>query len=230
MTSAREHDTERFYALLAELEQRVGGRRQLGECHGRQVWPQRGVYFCFEPGETRRAAPQSRVVRIGTHALIDRSQTTLWKRLLNHRGTGSGGGNHRGSIFRQHVGFALQARDDLSCPTWGVDPSAPSAIRQTEEWLEQRVSQVLGATSVLWLAIDDQPGPQSLRGEIERGSIALLSGLNEAGDAPSANWLGRHARSETIRRSGLWNISHTSEDYPPRFLDTFERLIRSQPV
>lgn len=96
-----------FYVLLGELRTRCGGERHLASSSGRMSWPDRGVYFFFEPGEVRPNG-DPRVVRIGTHALKAGSKTTLWKRLGQHRGSvgGSrpGGGNHRGSIFRLHVG------------------------------------------------------------------------------------------------------------------------------
>lgn len=102
-----------FYALLAELEERVGGKRMLENCNGRTDWPHRGVYFFFEEGEYREDGKTPRVVRVGTHALGP-SRPTLWGRLSQHRGTDGGstpgGGNHRGSIFRRHVGAAWNGR------------------------------------------------------------------------------------------------------------------------
>ena len=66
----RPGDTERFYALLDRLEERVGGRRLLRDAHGRMDWPKWGVYFFFENGEFRSdARDRHRVVRIGTHGL-----------------------------------------------------------------------------------------------------------------------------------------------------------------
>jgi hypothetical protein len=42
------------------------------------AWPERGVYFFFEQGETRsKSHIAERVVRVGTHALTTSSQTTL---------------------------------------------------------------------------------------------------------------------------------------------------------
>ena len=92
----------RFYTLLDRLENKVGGRRRLSTCHGRIDWPQRGIYFFMEDGESRtHTGKGSRIVRVGTHALVSGSQTTLWRRLSQHKGQEkSGGGNHRGSIFR----------------------------------------------------------------------------------------------------------------------------------
>jgi hypothetical protein len=99
-------DLVRYYDLLDRLEQKLGGERRLSECSGRMDWPKRGVYFFFEPGEERRDSGHGpRVVRVGTHALTTNSRTTLWNRLSQHRGVEkSGGGNHRGSIFRLIVG------------------------------------------------------------------------------------------------------------------------------
>ena len=58
-----------FYDILQELEERLGGKRQLRNCNGKMNWPKRGVYFFFENGEKRTRKNELRVVRIGTHAL-----------------------------------------------------------------------------------------------------------------------------------------------------------------
>jgi hypothetical protein len=78
----------------------------------------------------------------------------------------------------------------------------------------------------LWLGIDDEPGPNSLRGVVERNCIALLAS-DEARllDPPSSSWLGHHARAPEIRASGLWNVRHVGEVPEPGFLDLLERLV-----
>jgi hypothetical protein len=88
-------DLVRFYEILTALEAEVGAKRWLAECDGRMTWPQRGVYFFFEPGESRSDTGDGmRVVRVGTHALRPGARTTLWGRLSQHRGTKkTGGGN-----------------------------------------------------------------------------------------------------------------------------------------
>ena len=43
-------------------------------------------------------------------------------------------------------------------------------------------------------------------------------------DPPSDGWLGRHAASERVRASGLWNSDHVDEPCDPSFLDRLERL------
>jgi hypothetical protein len=153
--------------------------------------------------------------------------TALWTRLSQHRGHAkSGSGSHRGSIFRLIVGQSLIRQRSYEFPTWGVGNTAASNIRLGEVVLEQAVSKVIGRMPFLWLAIDDEPGPGSLRGFIERNSIALLSNYGkEKIDPPSAGWLGHHCDRERVRESGLWNSNHVDETCDPAFSDGLERLI-----
>lgn len=231
--SFREGDIRRLYEILQELESRYGGARSLVESVSRAC-PQRGVYFFFELGERRTGSGEgARVVRVGTHALKSGSNTKLWTRLSQHRGAlRSGGGHHRGSIFRLLVGSALIARDGLSCPTWDTQRSnAPSPVRAAEAELERLVSLTIGAMPVLWLSVDDDPGADSDRGIIERGAIALLSGWEQGGiDPPSATWLGHACNRDKVRRSGLWNNNHVDQTYDPVFLDVMELRVLATPV
>jgi hypothetical protein len=222
-------DLERFYHLLAELERKLGGKRTLGECHGRMRWPERGVYFFFEPEEHRASNGTMRVVRVGTHALTAGSKSTLWGRLRQHRGLGNGGGNHHGSIFRLHVGAALQARspERWSVATWGNGSNADRSTREGERELEKAVSGVLGRMSLLWLDVGDDPGPACDRGYLERNSIGLLSTSGRAVDSASRDWLGHDSARQDIRSSGLWNRNHVFERYEPAFLDTLEAYVES---
>lgn len=223
----REH-LARFYGLLDELNAKVGGLRILGQCDGYQGWPSRGVYFFFESGQMRTDSGEGhRVVRVGTHALKAGSATSLWNRLSQHRGVrSSGGGNHRGSIFRLIVGAAIARRDRLDFPTWGKGSSAPRAIRDQEVALERKVSQVIGDMSFLWLPVEDAAGPDSLRGYVERNAIALLSNAGRKPiDPPSQEWLGHHSDRDRVRASGLWNQNHVDEDYDPAFLLVLRQFV-----
>lgn len=222
----RIEDLRKFYAVLALLEEKVGGARTLTSCSGRLSWPQRGVYFFMEPGENRSDSGSGpRIVRVGTHAIRGASRTTLWKRLRQHRGGSDGGGNHRGSVFRQLVGTSLIVQRGYAYPTWDNGKSASAEIRIGEKELEREVSRALGSFPFLWLAIDDEPGAQSLRGYIERNAIALLSNYSkEPVDAPSANWLGNFCDRTRVRASGLWNSDHVDEGYDAAFLGRFAQL------
>ncbi len=225
---SRLRDLRRFYELLSDLESRLGGARNLEDCSGRDGWPTRGVYFFFENGELRDHTGQGqRVVRVGTHALKSGSRTKIWTRLSQHKGVQkTGGGNHRGSIFRLIVGSALANRDGLDYPTWGKGSSAPRETRNGEIDLERVVSKEVGAMPFLWLEIDDEPQPESLRGYIERNSIALLSNFDKNTlDPPSDNWLGNFSDRKLVRRSGLWNSRHVNDSYERDFLDIFEKMI-----
>ena len=112
----RRSDADEFYRILDQLAARLGGPRRLRDCTGSSGCPPQGVYFFYEDGENR-ADGSRRVVRVGTHALTATSKATLWGRLRQHRGQlagrNPGGGNHRASVFRRHVGAALIRRDGL---------------------------------------------------------------------------------------------------------------------
>ena len=165
------------------------------------------------------------------------SRSTLWGRLSQHRGSTSGSGNHRGSIFRLLVGVALAHRRNLTPPkSWGLAGDLGAAarrlgmerktVKRAEAELESEVSRHIGAMPFLWLDVDDEPGPSSDRGLIERNLIALLSGAREpAIHVPSRDWFGHESDRERVRRSGLWNNNHVDEPYDPTFLNVMERRI-----
>ncbi len=225
---------EHFYAILDELSVRLGGGRAFGSCDGRMSWPGRGVYFFFEPGEVRAPnAAGQRVVRVGTHAVSAGSKTTLWQRLKQHQGYGGdaglGVGNHRGSVFRHHVGHALirSGRGPDVTEAWLTTSPTPE-MRASELPLERLVSEYLASMRVLWIDADDTPGSNSIRAYIEAHAIALLSEA-AAAEPASSGWLGHHAADEAIRRSGLWNVKHVGRSFDPAFLDVFQRLVAHTP-
>ncbi|HEY8345757.1 MAG TPA: hypothetical protein VIL07_00585 [Symbiobacteriaceae bacterium] len=235
---SRRSDLDRLYRILEDLAQRIGGPYRLDDPRVRRLVPTRGVYFFFEPGEFREDGQTPRVVRVGTHAVSTGSRTTLWQRLAAHRGRiggrHPGGGNHRGSIFRLHVGTALVNRGlapAAAALSWEQERPADPALREAEHQLEQMVSQHIRSMPFLWVAVDDPPGPQSHRKVIEANAVALLSNLGkEPIDPPSPNWLGRWASRPAIRESGLWNVDHVDEPYAPEFLDLLEQYVRNTPA
>lgn len=222
----RAHDLDRFYAILDTLLARLGGYRYLRGATARSGWPERGVYFFFEDGELREDGRSLRVVRVGTHAVSAGSRTTLWNRLAQHKGVAGGslpgGGNHRGSIFRRHVGTALLNGGTYPAAigqTWGRGSSAPRQVIAAEYPLERDVSAHLGGLPFLWLAVPDPASATSDRRILETNAIALLSNYGRSPiDPPSATWLGHRASDPAIRGSGLWNVNHVTEGYDPAFL------------
>jgi hypothetical protein len=225
--STRLADLVRFYEILADLAYTVGTVPKLSDCSGRMPWPTRGVYFFFEGGENRLDTGDGpRVVRVGTHALTTGSRTKLWSRLSQHKGQRTGGGNHRGSIFRLLVGTALINKGQIKFPTWGMGHNADKTVRTGEVNLEHQVSRVICNMRFLWLAIEDEPGPNSRRGYVERNAIALLSNYDKPPlDPPSQTWLGHYCNRERVRKSGLWNQNHVEEAYQPAFLYALNRLL-----
>lgn len=225
----------RFYDALATL----GQPQRLGALELRSL-PQRGVYFFFEDGEERRDSGRGpRVVRVGTHALAAGSRSTLAQRLRQHRGSPRGG-SHRGSIFRLLVGqAALASTPEARCPSWGIKGQgrhaadalavSRSQLAQWESPIEQQVSALLGRMRVAVLGCDDEPGPDSLRGYVERNSIALLSAAHRAGlDHPSSAWLGKRSDRALVIGSGLWNQRHTTDAVEAGFLDRFVEVTGSR--
>ena len=218
----------RFYSILGQLEREIGGVRKLADCSGLMNWPKRGVYFFQETGEVRTdTGVGPRIVRVGTHALRAGTGTKLWTRLSQHKGASStGGGNHRGSIFRLIVGSALIRRDGLKYPTWGQGKKAQGPIRSGELALEREVSRHIADMPFLWIPVEDEAGPNSRRTYIERSAIALLSNYAKAPlDRPSPDWLGHHSDRERVRNSGLWNQNHVDEVCDSAFLDTLDEIV-----
>lgn len=228
MSEQRRGWLDELYEVIGELRAELAGGRQLSSATSRSGWPEYGVYLFFEPGEFREDGTTPRVTRVGTHALTATSRTTLWRRLRQHRGSvgGSnpGGGNHRASVFRLHVGTALIATGDWpeAARTWGRRSGASTAARVREQELEREVSRAIGAMQVLWVEVPDRHD----RGAIERGLIALLSNAGrEPVDPASDGWLGRHASRPAIRRSGLWNVNHVEEPLSEHGLRVFAEVV-----
>lgn len=195
-----------------------------GECDG----PFAGFTSSSRRANAARIQAGLRVIRVGTHAVSSGSRTTLWNRLSQHRGVArTGGGNHRGSVFRLLVGAALMAREPgCAAATWGGGRPEAEALRAAEHRLERSVSRAIGEMHLLWLRVDDPAGRTSLRSYVERNAIALFSNYDsEALDPPSAAWLGLDCPKDAVRRSGLWNQRHVNTAHDRAFLPTLERLV-----
>ena len=221
-----ENDLRSFYRIIRELHSAQEGGRRLGDTTGRSGWPQRGIYFFTEDGEARvQGVP--RITRIGTHAVSEGSKTTLWHRLSTHRGTGHGGGSHRSSIFRLHVGRALTSRkSDISRPaSWAIGQTATADIRKAEEFLERKVSETIGGMRLLWLDIGDNAGARSDRAYLERNCIGLLSRWYILNFVRRTSWLGSKSDDWRIAASGLWNLDHLFTLPDIKFLPVLQQYV-----
>lgn len=230
MSSNVVRDLERFYKLLFHLESLPRQGARLSHLPGKALLPHRGVYFFREAGELLSGG-SLRVVRVGTHAVSAGSQSSLHSRLKTHLGSKSGSGNHRGSIFRLHLGHAMLKKENHTIPTWGVGSVAPPELRENpmaqeaELMWEMKVSDRIGAMTILWVDVPDEPSATSMRAFIERNAIALLSNQRSPFTPASETWLGCHSPREEIRASLLWNLKHVDEVYDPGFLDVLEQAI-----
>ncbi|MDE0129643.1 MAG: hypothetical protein OXQ86_08780 [Gammaproteobacteria bacterium] len=134
-------------------------------------------------------------------------------------------------MFRKLLGDAMMMRTPVvGIETWGHKDRASREVRDMERSLERAVSRRIGEMSVVALPVEDEPGPRSLRGFIERNAIALLSGYVDACiDPPSRDWLGFYSTRERVRRSGLWNSNHVEETPDPAFHATLRDLVAEAP-
>lgn len=159
--------------------------------------PVNGIYFFYEEGEfcTHRNERQKRIVRVGTH----RVDGNFRSRVKSHYG-----GNKNSSVFRKHLGGALMRKKD-------------SNDKRLKQWLEQdaptfqeieiEVSKTLKEHfSFKCIPVDDR----QKRLDLEKQLIATLSKCS--GCLPSEKWLGHHAASGVIRKSGLWNTQHVTSN------------------
>jgi hypothetical protein len=215
-TARRFHDLRLIYSELNRLTT-SGAIMPLSDLLSRFTLPARGVYIFLDPDETSQFTKTHRIVRVGTHAVSIGSKATLRTRLRTHKGTASGAGNHRSSIFRLHVGAAFLARDSSrQLPSWGSGDSAAAPATAAELDLESEVSQYISRLNVAIIPVDDSPSKGSMRRVIEKNLIALLTEDGIIIDKPSKDWLGNWSSRSAIRESGLWNVNDVFTRYDPK--------------
>lgn len=187
----------------------------------------RGVYIFLDPNKKNFLQTGPRIVRIGTHAVSLDSKSTLKNRLRSHFGQNDGGGNHRGSIFRLHVGTALLESKKLCYKQdfWGKGQHAPIEIRKAEEEVEKQVSTYLSRLEIFVIPINDEPSKDSLRAHIETQLIALCTEDLQPIDTPEPKWLGFHSPMSPIVKSGLWNLRDVAKKYKPNEPGSISHLL-----
>jgi hypothetical protein len=165
------------------------------------------------------------------------AKSTLWQRLRTHRGTSRGGGNHRSSIFRLHVGSALIRQDrvlDLALRNWGTGQNASRSILKSERRHEECVSDYISDLRVVVLPISGVSSPDNDRAFVERNLIGLIAQAGSPDDPPSPQWLGRSCSNPAICASGLWNVDWigwpTHPDFVCLFSEYLKRLAEGAPL
>jgi hypothetical protein len=177
----------------------------LKDAHGRQPWPKQGVYFFFDTSEPIPSPDlPGRIVRIGSHGVAQNTNSTLWMRLKQHQGSQtSGGGNHRGSIFRQYVGIALKGEPSR----WRDAKAKYAEVSQDEHAHECLVSDYIRQLPFTVIGIPGHPGKNSQRAIFEGECISYISWAAQNGLIKMRQkWLGLQAEKEEIKKSGLWNV------------------------
>jgi len=221
--SSRPTKLQQFYRELERLQDSTDGPYYLSDVDGSLDWPDRGIYVFFDPqSDLEHQSPdQWYISRVGTVGDCKGSKSTLWERLRAHRGTTSGsyadGGNHRGSIFRQHIGRSIIAREGLEdeYPHWGQshrelpDDVETTPLREQEHKLELRVSERIREMPFLVIDIPGEPGADCTRAMIEKNLIGLVAHARRTTPGLIRDgWLGRSSPRGTIAHSGLWNLDH----------------------
>lgn len=216
-----------LYSLLDHYSDKYSLATNFSDFDNKNCCPEYGLYLFMHIDESRLCDPSRlRIARIGTHAVSDGSRATLWQRLKTHKGTNDGYGNHRSSIFRSYLGSALLNRHGRYLESWAQETNDKQVLMLEKE-LERQVSDYLNKKfQVVCINIPGVPSKTSDRAYIERNLIALLSSFNHFSDPPPADWLGKDAPSEIVRRSGLWNVNHTEEIYADEFIDIFETYLK----
>jgi hypothetical protein len=211
------NDSAALDAFYSHLLDCMGtyGLFTLKEADGRHPWPEQGVYFFFDPNEPiPKPGLPGRVVRIGTHGVAKNTNSTLWSRLHMHQGSKrNGGGNHRGSIFRWHIGKAINGTPsswDWDDARKGIKANSEERreVRRWEHEHERLVSDYIHQLPFTVIAMPGSPGKDCQRAVFETECIAYLSWCGQNGLIKiGSDWLGLRATNDKIKTSGLWNVN-----------------------
>ena len=234
-------DVDEFYHLLdvrvATLTRRFSGRLPTAADLplSKARWTEKGVYFFFEPGESRESGDAPRVVRVGSHT---GGRSTVESRIVSEHAVDWGR-----SVFRRHVGGALirSGRVDRFLPSTDRERWAQSWIasrrkravhhRRSEldpalHFLHSHVTGIVRQMTFVWVKVEEL----DTRLKLEKEVIRLLSNCHRACrvvDSASAAWLGRFAYPEEIRLSGLWNVQQVRRPPTPGFVRSFASYFES---
>ena len=237
---------QELYRKISELQDKTDGPYYLSDCTGHQNWPERGIYIFLTKDSQPETYPQTEmsVARVGTVGVATGSSNSLWNRLRQHRGNTrghhEGGGNHRGSIFRLHVGRSIIEKENLhdKYPFWGQkhsqwpDDVETKAVREMEHPLEKRVSDHIRSLPFLVLAVPGDAGPQSDRASIEKRLISTFSFYRRShANLIDGDRLTNHSPKPEVYKTGMWNIDHVEGFSSPSVAKDLDKYIEmTEPV
>ena len=177
----------KFYELINKLEK----FESIDEFLKSEQKYSKGVYFFFDPAEKINNG-YNRIIRVGSHGLSGKSNSTLKGRLRQHKGFLNGGGNRRVSVFRRHVGNAIIKKENFD------------EKEVQDEVLEKMISDYVNRLPLAVLLFEDYADKRRI---FEKNSIRILSNCSENFNK---DWLGSFSIDEKISKSGLWNIQHVN--------------------
>ena len=178
----------KFYELINKLEK----FESIDEFLKSEQKYSKGVYFFFDPAEKINNG-YNRIIRVGSHGLSGKSNSTLKGRLRQHKGFLNGGGNRRVSVFRRHVGNAIIKKENFD----------ENQVR--DEVLEKMISDYINSLPLAVLLFEDYADKRRI---FKKNSIRILSNCSENFNK---DWLGSFSIDEKISKSGLWNIQHVNK-------------------
>ena len=181
------NDLNKFYELINKLEK----FESIDEFLKSEQKYSKGVYFFFDPAEKINNG-YNRIIRVGSHGLSGKSNSTLKGRLRQHKGFLNGGGNRRVSVFRRHVGNAIIKKENFD------------EKEVQDEVLEKMISDYINSLPLAVLLFEDDADKRRI---FEKNSIRILSNCSENFNK---DWLGSFSIDEKISKSGLWNIQHVN--------------------
>jgi len=223
----RKTDLDALYQILDGYEQRRDRKISLAEL-SRTHSPRWGCCFFYEKGEYREESGAPRIVRVESYPRLE-AKTDMYSQLILHRGTiagvFTGGGNHRLSLLRKHIGTAMMNRMQISCESW-EDEQFNASVRKLEHPLEVRVSEVISRMEVLMISFEDNDIEKQALRYIQKNAVALLSNWQkEVLDPPSPDWMGKFCSNVLVRDSGLWNTNGVMQRYDSSFIPKFKKII-----
>ena len=124
----------------------------------------------------RGTAPTPGTVRGSCASALTRSgqePPRKFDALVSAQGSGgSGGGNHRGTIFRLLVGAAVIGRDQHDLPTWGDKKKSRKDVKISSTLWNARSAAPSGVCRFSGLTFETKPVPTVCAATIEKNSIA----------------------------------------------------------